>query len=333
MQRTSAEQAWNQHFAGHQAAKAGGQPPPRPGDWVCPKCWPRVNNFASKIVCYKCGEPKPPPGTPLPEPEPVGPVIRFGVRGDSFLQTRHDTAKLKKYRNFKPNFEQEFYAVFGNCTVDHSLNVGENINEVTKSIVNGPAFEILCVGISIQDLMHPTDWNKVGVMYPATLDLELQNLALAIRSKASGSMVWVGGPAEFWGRSQSWDNYMERARNTLRKAGVQVVPAETIAYVMQQITLSNDELHIANLDHEKEAFAKAWAACLYAAASDPTWGRAVTDDGAPSLPAMPSAVDAVRAMAASSAVASAMPSAVDAVKAMAAAVRGRADRRSRSPHR
>jgi len=316
----SAEQAWNNHISGYRVAKASGAPPPRPGDWVCPKCWPRVNNFASKIVCFKCGEPKPPPGTPLPAPEPVGPLIRIGIRGDSFLQTRHDTAKLKKYRTFKANFEAELWQTFGNCTIDHAINAGENISEVIRSIANGPEFEYLTVGISIQDLMDPREWNKVGLMYPPTLDRELETLALAIRSKASGSMIWVGAPAEFWGRSRSWDIYMERARNTLRKAGVQVVPAETIEFVMQQITLSNDEMHIANIEHEKTAFAKAWVTCLYASASDPTWGRAPTDGGASAAPSeaasSSNAVAAVKEMASR-------------VAAASASGRGR----SRSPHR
>ena len=43
----------------------------RPGDWSCPSCG--INNFASRIKCFKCGTPK--PGT---EGEPGGYVGGFG---------------------------------------------------------------------------------------------------------------------------------------------------------------------------------------------------------------------------------------------------------------
>jgi HrpA-like RNA helicase len=38
------------------SARPGG-PPPRPGDWTCPKCSAQV--FASRIECFKCHAPKP----------------------------------------------------------------------------------------------------------------------------------------------------------------------------------------------------------------------------------------------------------------------------------
>lgn len=208
-------------------------------------------------------------------PAPV--VTQFGVRGDSLMQTRHDGAKTKKYRTMKAEFEIELYNVFGECGVDYELNPGENLREVVRSIANGPSFSILCVGIAIQDLLDPTTYAPVP-SYPLNLDQELTRLAAAILSKANGSMVWVGGPAEFWGRQRVWDTYMAHARNTLRNAGLQVVPVETVDFVMRQLTLSTDEFHIANVDAEKEVFAKAWATCLYAAAADPTWGRAITGE-------------------------------------------------------
>jgi len=280
----TAEKIWAEHLASHQAGKGAGGGGgmtyvPRPGDWPCPKCWPKVNNFAFKHVCFKCGTPKPEGGALVEPTKPQAPAgINFGIRGDSLLQTRHDSAKLKKYRNFKPDFETAFWNVFGNCTLDHDISAGEKVREVAVKIANGPAFDILCVGIGIQDLMDPNEWNKILPFYPPSLDQELECLAAAIKSKANGSMVWVGGPAEFWGRGDRWDSYMAHARNTLRKSGIQVVPSETATFVFQQLTLANDEAHIANLDHEKEAFAKAWATCLYAAAADPTWGTAVADE-------------------------------------------------------
>lgn len=281
----SLEDVWKKHLNSYQEgtlAPQGGErkgpPPPRPGDWICGTCWPKVNNFASKAVCYKCGASKPPPGAPPPGPPVEAPGINFGVRGDSFLQTKHDTAKLKKYRTFKPDFESAFWEVFGNCNVDYEIIPGEPLGAITQCIANGPSFDILCVGIGIQDLMDPVNWDKIAPCYPPTLDQELQNLAQAIKSKAGGSMVWLGAHAEFWGRqpAERWDAYCEHARNTLRTAGVKVVPGETIAFVMNQMSLAKDEVHISNNEHEKEIFAKAWATCLYAAASDPTWGLTVT---------------------------------------------------------
>lgn len=284
----SLEDVWKKHLLSYQeggfasgAAPDGvkrGPPPPRPGDWICGVCYPIVNNFASKAVCYKCGAGKPPPGSkpPTAPPEPIG--INFGVRGDSLLQTKHDTTKLKKYRTFKPDFESSFWEVFGNCNVDYEICTGEPVGAVTQAVANGPTFDILCVGIGIQELMDQSNWDQIAPCYPPNLDQELQNLAQAIKSKAGGSMVWVGAHSEFWGRqpAERWDAYCEHARNTLRTAGVKVVPKETVEFVMNQMTMSKDMVHIANVEHEKEIFAKAWATCLYAAASDPTWGLTVT---------------------------------------------------------
>lgn len=274
--KTAAEKAWEEHQRG------GGQknvPPPRPGDWWCPKCWPKVNNFAAKAACYRCGTPKPPPGSGNEAPSrPTG--IRFGVFGDSLLQTRHDTAKLKKYRNFHHDFNRDFYTTFGNCTVEHEINPGDNLYAVTRTIANASAYDVICVGIGVQDLVDPKDYGKIVPLYPSFVDDALRMLAAAIMSKATQSMVWVGGPADFWKRPKQWDVYMERARNTLREAGIQVVPRETVNWVMDQMQLANDGMSISNIETDKVKFSEAWCACLHAAATDPTWGR-----GADSLPA------------------------------------------------
>lgn len=72
---------------------------------------------------------------------------------------------------------------------------------------------------------------------------------------------------------------MAHARNILRNAGLQVVPIETAEFVMNQMTLSSDEMHFSNIEAEKVIFAKAWATCLYAAAADPNFGREITGEG------------------------------------------------------
>merc|ERR1719253_109546 len=75
-----------------------------------------------------------------------------------------------------------------------------------------------------------------------------------------------------------WNTFMVRARNTLRAGGVQVVPAETTEALLDSMSLSSDKLHFANNDEEKCYFAKAWASWLFAAAQEPTWGRALEDE-------------------------------------------------------
>merc|ERR1719162_1319815 len=78
---------------------------------------------------------------------------------------------------------------------------------------------------------------------------------------------------------------MEMARNTLREAGIQVVPRETVNWVMDQLKLAKDGMSI-SCDHTDEEgnsiFAKSWVACIHAAASDPAWGR-LPDSVAPAM--------------------------------------------------
>merc|ERR1711912_99741 len=125
----------------------------------------------------------------------------------------------------------------------------------------------------VQDLVDPNDYSKIVPLYPSWLNETLRTLAQAVLSKASNAMVWVGGPARFWGRLRAWDNYMELARNELRQAGLQVVPKETVDWVMDQLRLARDGISISNIDEHKVIFAQSIAACVRAAATDPTWGR------------------------------------------------------------
>jgi len=275
---SSAEAIWAAHLEDHTRQVESGRPappPPRPGDWWCPVCWPKVNNFATKNACYRCGALKPPKGSPLANGPPERtPGIKIGIRGDSLLQTRHDTAKKTKKRNFHHELNSMLYEVFGNCTIDHELSAGENLYEVTRAIANGPGFDVLSVGVGVQDLVDPNDYSKIVPVYPSWLDDTLRMLAAAIMTKSKHSMVWVGGPAEFWGRQKQWDTYMEKARQTLRDSGVQVVPRETVNWVMNQMKLSNDGMSISNINEDKEIFSKCWSACLHAAATEPSWGLA-----------------------------------------------------------
>lgn len=215
----------------------------------------------------------------------VAAAIKFGIRGDSLLQLRADGGNkaAKRWRTFKAHFESEFFNVFGNCVLDYSLltDPETRIHDVTLNISGGVAFDILCVGLGMQELMISGGWGPPTVVtaYPADLDWQLEELAVAIKAKSQGSLVFLGGPASFWKlQSTDWDNFMARARNTLRKAGVAVVPIETAGPALEQMTLSTDGLHIANDEDQKDKFAKAWSAWLYAASADPTFGRTVTEE-------------------------------------------------------
>lgn len=231
--------------------------------------------FATKYSCFKCGAPKPRPGE---RPE-LKPTTRFAVRGDALMQTRHETSKYtnKKHRNFKGEFEDTFWNVFGESTVDHSLNVGCTLADVINNIATGETFDIICVGISILDLLDQHMW-EVVMQYPPHLDEELTRLAEALKTKGKGSLVLVGGPSSFWKRPPRWDSFIARARNTLRRAGIQVVPSESVDDLFETLELSCDHYHIANIDSDKENFAKAWASWLLAAGSDPNFGRTLTNE-------------------------------------------------------
>mmetsp|Transcript_67913 Transcript_67913/g.106122 ORF Transcript_67913/g.106122 Transcript_67913/m.106122 type:complete len:310 (-) Transcript_67913:87-1016(-) len=278
MDKDEAEKAWAAHFAKYQAAVASGASTAsmpsdfdtRVGDWKCPKCKKMV--FATKYSCFKCGAPKPRPG------EVQKPKTKFAIRGDNLMQTRHGQSKYatKKHRNFKGEFEETFWNVFGECIVDHALNVGCHLSEIITNISMGDTYDIICVGISIQDFLD-ANW-EVVMHYPPNLDAELERLAEVLKAKGKGSLVLVGGPASFWKRPPRWDAHVARARNTLRRAGIQVVPSENVDDLFGTLELGYDNYHIANIDSDKENFAKAWASWLLTAGSNQEFGRQITHE-------------------------------------------------------
>jgi len=287
----SARDAWEKHLANYQEGKHGaGGIQIRPGDWQCPKCWPKVNVFASRSACFKCGTPRDGSAQPavaaapaIPEP----PGVQFGVRGDTILQLRHEqgSKSAKRWRTFKQEFERELWTMFGNCQVDYHL-MGENsgeperIQNVALHIANGADFDILIVGIFVHDLIKAEGWEGYSVVtaFPDYLEEQLKYLAAAIKLKSKGSMVLLGGPADFWKFSPRWNTYCARARNILRKEDIAVVPVETADAVFENMSLSKDGLHFSNVEHEKDYFAKAWVQWLLASSADPTFGKVPTPD-------------------------------------------------------
>jgi len=177
------------------------------------------------------------------------------------MNTRAESRK-KSYKTFKGEFETEFWNTFGACSLDYKLSPGLMVRDVTEFIKGGPAFDILCVGIGINDLLHLHANNKPVDQYPHSLDNDLRALAVAIRSKAGRSLVLVGGPASVWKYPKHWDSFIEHAIQTLVKAGVQVVPFQDAAAVMNRMPISPDGLHFANNEHSKTLFAKEWTSWL-----------------------------------------------------------------------
>jgi hypothetical protein len=201
------------------------------------------------------------PRTEQTQTSKYGPYLEFGIRGDSLMNTRAETKK-KSYKTFKGEFETEFWNSFGACSLDYKLSPGLMVRDVTDFIKVGPSFDILCVGIGINDLLLLNENNIVVGSYPRSLDDDLRDLAVAIRSKSGRSLVLVGGPASVWKYPKHWDTFIEHAIETLVDAGVQVVPFEDAATVMQRMPVSRDGLHFANNEHSKTLFAKEWASWL-----------------------------------------------------------------------
>jgi hypothetical protein len=227
------------------------------------------------------------PGVP-PPPPPKGKAINFGVRGDSLLNTRQDKGKnSKRYRTFQESFEVAFGKAFGDITMDYQLNAGQKVRDITNKISQGPKFDILCVGIQILDFFTEDFKKSLLIHYPEHLDVDLVELAEAILAKGNGHLVVCGGPADVWKYPVRWDGFMERAGNTLRRAGLQVVPLEQAGEVMAQMEIGSDYTHFANTEQCKEVFANAWASWLLAAAADKTFGRTITDGDNTALPPAP----------------------------------------------
>lgn len=192
-----------------------------------------------------------------PKPE----TLSFGVIGDSLLASKRDSAKKKKFSNFKEEFEVEFQKTFGASVIDYTVCTDAGIGEIATSILGGSSFDVLCVGLGFNDLMDKK--NEVLQNYPPMLDMNLKKLANAIKRRANRAIVLVGGPASIWSYPEVWDKHMERASATLEKAGLQVIPQESAMVVMQQLELAKDGLHFSGDNKESSMlFAQSWAGWL-----------------------------------------------------------------------
>jgi hypothetical protein len=199
------------------------------------------------------------------------------------LQCKHEGGSkyAKKWRNFKADFENELYNAFGNVDVDYTLSIedGGRIKDVIKTVAEGAKYDIMIIGIIVQDLLvqdsYTGAWSVIPE-YPESLDSDLELLAATILSKSNGSMVLAGGPSSFWGFAPKWDNFLAHVRNKLRSSGLQVVPVELADPVFAQMSKESKGFYFANNDEQKEMFVKQWAAWLIAGSSTPDLFRTLT---------------------------------------------------------
>lgn len=219
---------------------------------------------------------------PAPAAVSTKPIIQFGVRGDTLMQTMCETKGkyAKKYKTFKPEFDNEFWNAFGDCFVDYTVD-GFFTQDVITSIKDGPSFDVLCVGITCSELFGAWEessktHSKIVMSYPEALDVAMQELAAAILSKSKASMVLCGGPSQIWDYPPRWDVFVERASNTLRRAGVQVVPRDTATAVLERMELAEDCVHFAHSETHKLFFVQAWKDWLLIAAQDAQFGRSIS---------------------------------------------------------
>merc|ERR1712087_49695 len=127
------------------------------------------------------------------------------------------------------------------------LNPGEMIAGVTRRIAQGPKFEILIVGVGMNDLLEGNcDNNIAKKAWPPNLDEDLADLAKAIREKSEKNLILVGGPSDVWGYPTHWDAFVVRACDILQQAGAQPLPPEQVAHVTRQMKVSHDKLHFSH---------------------------------------------------------------------------------------
>lgn len=209
-------------------------------------------------------------------------ALSFGIRGDCMLQCYADdyNGKKARWRNFKTDFYSDFWAAFGHCDLSYEFvdNLEDKhattLRDVTKQIEEGPEYDVLVVNIMIHDLIAKRPWNDMPDIvkrYPPLLDKDLADLSEAMHAKAQGSLVILGGPAEFWSFPDRWNHFMARARNKLRRQGLQVVPPTEMDPIMLQMRVSSDGKHICNEQEGKTAWSANWIHWLKQAA-DPIFG-------------------------------------------------------------
>eukprot|EP00931_Biecheleriopsis_adriatica_P082564 TRINITY_DN56019_c0_g1_i1.p1 TRINITY_DN56019_c0_g1~~TRINITY_DN56019_c0_g1_i1.p1 ORF type:complete len:325 (-),score=70.29 TRINITY_DN56019_c0_g1_i1:46-1020(-) len=186
--------------------------------------------------------------------------LKIGFRGDSLMQTKTNGRK-KKSGSFVSEVEAAFEDLVGkDGLLDYKAWAGLGIDEISKQLQNGPAFDILCLGIGVNDFLEPDDCTGKRLLheYPESLDDDVSKLASVVLDKSKKSLILCGGPASLWGYPPRWDGFVERLHRTLRHAGLAVVPQESASRVLSQMELCRDGVHFSTDEERKAFFAKAW---------------------------------------------------------------------------
>lgn len=194
----------------------------------------------------------------------------FGFRGDSLILTRADAARNKKFRSFKGEIQHFFFNHFGADTVDYRASAGSTAKELAQTIQSGPHFDVLCVGVGLNDLVTPKTW-QVLADYPPNLDEDLRALASAVRNKSTRALILLSGAGHVWNYPPVWDVHIARAYSALVAAGAPLVPADEASAVMSRMPMSSDGMHFLHDDAARSLWAAAWVHWLkaYAGVSEP----------------------------------------------------------------
>lgn len=205
--------------------------------------------------------------------------VRVGFRGDSLLMTRADGERKRKFKSFQAELESAFYSAFAERAIDYYPHAGASVREIAKTIRDGPHFEILCVGLGVNDLLDPKT-EKVLAHYPEHLDDSLRSLAEALGEKSTKSLVLLAGAASIWHFPAVWDSHVEHMHETLAETDATVVPGDEASAVMHEMPLNSDGMHFLNDEDSKAFFAEAWVkwlheycGVLYYDWEDPTGGE------------------------------------------------------------
>lgn len=194
----------------------------------------------------------------------------FGFRGDSLILTRLDGVKNRKFKSFQTEVEQAFLNHFGARRVNYESSAGSTVKQIARTIETGPQFDVLCVGLGINDLLN-TRTEQVLANYPPKLDEDLQALAEVVQEKSTKSLFLLSGAASIWNYPPVWDEHISRVHVALVLAGATVVPADEGSAVMSNMPVNSDGMHFLHDDDARSFWAEAWAHWLkvYAGVTDP----------------------------------------------------------------
>merc|ERR1712113_1361697 len=87
--------------------------------------------------------------------------------------------------------------------------------------------------------------------------MHLVSLCNAMLQKSKQSLLLFGGPSSLWDYPERWDEHIRRARLTLVKAGVSLLPHTEAIPILTKMTKHRDGLHFENSTENREMLADA----------------------------------------------------------------------------